>query len=286
MSKGRDGNSSLIWDMLAVLPGWLLLLLVDPWSATVCGIPAGALLITMRRLWWCDSWIMGRLAIALLELVVVPLVAAAAAFKSLGAVSGMIVGAALLALIEWWNRRSGRSLIVRFPFVATVVFLILSFALNAILLERNAVRYPTEEFTKAISTPPDPPGWSGVAKSQAVKAVRSVINRDVITDSRASSLYRELSKEMEELVDSPAGRGIFVTLYERSGFRERGFCRGGADALEDLICAAANVVRKRPRQPRSNKTRPRLWNDPMIGARVQIDVLGRSVRTTSRLRDI
>ncbi len=278
-----EGNrTSLISDMLCMLPGWFILLMVDPFSATGIGIPTGALLIAARRIWWAQKPVAGRVVVGFTMPLVALFTMTFVAFGSAGPFLGMLAATAMLSLVEGLSLRSGHTLVRRYPLVTGILFLLLSAGFSALFLETWVTPYPTEDVTKALSPAPDAPSWSTKAKVQAVEAVQKVIELDATTTNEALELYENLSFTMSELAGEKSPGGVFVTLYEKSGYRARGSARNGRDSLSRVLRAAADAAGKKPRKPRSGRARRRRWSDPNVGTHVQIDVAGSSRGITYR----
>ncbi|MCP4674854.1 MAG: hypothetical protein GY854_04960 [Deltaproteobacteria bacterium] len=279
----NDNKTSLVSDMLCMLPGWFILLMIDPFCATAAGIPTGALLIAARRNWWAQKPVAGRVVVGVTMPLIALFATTFAAFGSAGPFLGMLVAAATLAVAEGWNRRFGRTLIRRYPLATGILFLSLSAGFSTLFLETWVTPYPTEDVTKALSAAPDAPKWSTKAKAQAVEAVRRVIESDATTTNEALELYEDLNSKMAELTGEKSPNGVFVTLYEKSGYRARGAARDGRDSLARVLTAAADAVKNKPRKPRSGRSSRRRWSDPNAGTHVQIDVLGPPRSITYRL---
>lgn len=281
-SKTNKGRPGIVGDMLVALPGWVALLLIDPWTATVGYLPVTAALIFARRTLWAERLVGGRIVVLLLAPLIALFLTTAFVFKSTGPALAGLLAASIVALAEGWNRRKGRTLVRRHPLLTGATFLALSVAFSMLMFGWGVIRYPTEEFIKAISEPPAAPAWSKDAKEQAVRGVETVLERRVESRAAARELRGELAGELSAVAGARAPHGVYVTLYERSGYRSRGFARGGADALEDVLTAAVDAATKPPRRPRSMRTRPGNWYSPKTGARVQIDVVGESRHITMR----
>jgi hypothetical protein len=275
-AKTKLGRPGIVGDMLAAIPGWIALLLIDPWTATVGYLPVAAVLILARRTLWADKPHTGRIVVLVLAPLIALFLTTAFVFKSTGPALAGLLAASIVALAEGWNRRKGRTLVRRHPLLTGATFLALSVAFSMLMFGWGVIRYPTEEFIKTISEPPEAPAWSDEAKEQAVRAAETVLERRIDSRAAARELRGEISGELSAVASAPAPHGIYVTLYERSGYRARGFARGGADALEDVLTAAVDAAAKAPRRPRSLRTRPTNWSSPLIGTRVQIDVVGES----------
>jgi hypothetical protein len=280
--QSKRSGRGIVGDMLVAVPGWLALMLVDPWTATAAYVPVTAALIFARRTWWAERPVGGRIVVAVLAPILALFLTTALVFRSTGPALAGLLAAAVLALAEGWNRRKGRTLVRRHPLLTTAAFLALSSALCMLMLSWGVIRYPTEEFIKIMSTPPEAPEWSRPAKKQAVTAVESALTREIRTRLEARELRDELADRKGDLIAADSPRGVYVTLYENSGYRARGQGSGGRDALEDVLFAAVDAAGKVPRKSRSSRTRPRLWGDPMVGVRVQIDVVGESRGITFR----
>jgi len=281
-STTKSGRAGILGDMLVAIPGWLALLLIDPWTATVSYLPVAAVLIFTRRTLWPERVLGGRIVVLLIAPLLALFLTTAFVFKSTGPALGGLLAASIVALAEGWNRRKGRTLIRRHPLLTGATFLALSVAFSMLMLGWGVIRYPTEEFVKVLSEPPEAPEWSDEAKEQAVRAVEKVLSERTTTRAAARELRVGLKSELGAVASARAPHGIFVTLYERSGYRARGFARGGSDTLEDVLTAAVDAASKSPRRPRSMRTRPRNWSSPKVGTRVQIDVVGESRAVTLR----
>lgn len=281
-AKTKTGRAGILGDMLVAVPGWLALLLFDPWTATVAYLPVTALLILARRTLWADHPIGGRIVVLLLAAPIALFLTTAFVFHSTGPALAGLLAASIVALAEGWNRRKGRTLVRHHPLLTGATFLALSVAFSMLMLGWGVIRYPTEEFIKVLAAPPAPPRWSDESKQQAVAAAEAAIRSEIETRAEARELRVKLSGDMASLATEPAPRGVYVTLYERSGYRARGFAMGGTDTLEDVLTAAVDAAAKLPRGPRSMRTRPRNWSLPVVGVRVQIDVVGESRGITTR----
>jgi hypothetical protein len=275
-------SDSIVGDLIAVLPGWLALMLIDPWTATVAYLPVAAVMILARRTWWDQRRAGGRIVIAVVAPLIALFLTTSIVFRSTGPMLGALLAASIIALAEGWNRRRGRTLLRRYPLLAGFAFLALATAFTMLMLSRGVIRYPTEEFIKVMSAAPDAPAWSSEAKEQAVAAVERALAERIETQIKARELRDDLEDELTAVAAAPAPRGVYVTLYEKSGYRARGYARGGRDALEDVLRATAEAARKSPKQARSKRTRPRRWSSPKAGVRVQIDVVGDSRGITFR----
>ncbi len=278
----KKKQSSLVADMLSMLPGWALLLMIDPWTATVAGVPLSAVLIALRLIWWEEYPRSGRVVVGVAMPFIALFSASLGVFGSTGPLLGMLLAAAVLALAEGWNRRFGRSLVRGFPLVTGALFLLLSIIFSTLVLESWVTRYPTEDFLKELSAAPEAPKWSASAKEQAVKIVHEAIARDSATPENARHLHDDNAAEMADLVAAESRHGVFVTLYEKSGYRSSGHASTGRNSLERIARAAAQAIQQAPTKPRSNRTRPRMWGNPDVATRVQIDVAGPSKRITYR----
>jgi hypothetical protein len=283
MTSDKPRNrSGLSGDIAAGLIGLLPLALIDPWITAVAGIPVGAGLIATRRLLWDERPLGGRIAVALLLPVVALLLTASFVFRSGGPTLGFALAAALLAVVEGWSRRSGRSLLARFPLTSGALFLVIGLALAWLLLSAGVVRYPTEELLKELVAAPDGPDWSPAAREQAVRAARRAVLGQVAGEQAVLRLHEELREGSPDLLAARAPRGVHVTLYEASGYRARGDAAGGPDALRDVLGAAADAAGKNPQKPRSDNVRPRRWHAEESATRVKIDVPGPSTGLTWR----
>ncbi|MCP4604040.1 MAG: hypothetical protein GY847_26545 [Proteobacteria bacterium] len=272
MSSSSNRDTSIAVDMLSMLPGWLLLLLIDPWTATVHGIPIGAVLIALRHIWWSERPVSGRVVSAVAMPIIGLFSATFVAFGSTGPLLGMLLAASILALAEGWNRRFGRTFVCDYPILVGAFFLALSVIFSALLLESWVTRYPTEEFLKSVSQAPDAPDWSIRAKKQAVITVHGMIKEGSIESEDVEELQKKVAFKMGALVSAKSPNGIFVTLYGRGGYSVRGFSKYGDNSLERVMLATADALQDDPTRPRSTKTKSRNWKK--AGARVQIDVAG------------
>jgi hypothetical protein len=273
---------SLGGDFAAGLIGLLPLALLDPWITAVAGIPVGAALIAARRLLWADRPLGGRIAVALLLPVIAVLLTASFVFRSGGPTLGFALAAALLGVAEGWNRRFGRTLVRRFPLVTAALFLVVGAALGWLMLSAGMVRYPTEEVLKELVAAPDGPGWSPAAREQALGAARRAVLEEVAGEQDVSRLHEQLVAGSPDLAAARSPRGVWVTLYEASGYRSRGHGFRGPDALHDVIRAAAEAAAQNPRKPRSDDRRPRRWHTEQAATRIKIDVPGPAREPTWR----
>jgi hypothetical protein len=282
MKRKKNWSNSLIADLLSLFPAWLLILFLDPWTATVVGIATGFALIIASRTWWAQRPWSGRI-IALIAMPFIALfIACFFAFGSTGPLLGMLLAASVLALAEGWNRRSGRSLVSGYPLATGALYLGLSVIFIALLLESNVTRYPTEDLIKALSEGPDAPKWSKKAKEEAVEAVRKAIERDATTPAKAMDLYDELAGKMTELKSAECPNGVYVTLYDKRGNRATGFAKQGRDTVQRTLWAGVGAVQKGPQRPRSTRVDKRRWRDKSSGTRIQIDVAGPGRKITYR----
>jgi hypothetical protein len=268
------GTPSLAGDFAAGLIGLAPLLLIDPWIAAAGGIPVGAALIATRRLLWANQPLAGRIAVAVLLPVIAVLLTASFVFRSGGPTLGFALAAALLAVVEGWSRRFGRTLLARFPLTSSFLFLAIGTSLAWLMLSAGMVRYPTEELLKELVAAPDGPEWSPAAREQAIRAARRVVLRQVSGEPALNRLHEELRGESADLLAARAPRGVHVTLYEASGYRSRGQTADGADALRDVLEAAAAAADQRPQKARSDRERPRQWHAEQSATIVKIDVPG------------
>ncbi len=152
-------SRSLAIDMLCMVPGWLLLLAVDPLMATVVGFPVAVVLIVIARTVWERTPIRGRLVAALLLPGMGLSATTAWVFGSGGPALGMILTLGLAAMVEAWARRSGRSFFSRFPLLGGGVFALISWMLSLLLMSAQVTQCPTEEFLKELSAAQGAPEW-------------------------------------------------------------------------------------------------------------------------------
>jgi len=110
----------LILDIAVLLPGWLLLAVLDPMLAVAAGLPAGGLALLLRRRCWSDHRVTGRIAamavMPLLALLAVTLVV----YGTDGALLGMLPALGLLAISEIIGRQGRRSFLCGFPLSMTI----------------------------------------------------------------------------------------------------------------------------------------------------------------------
>ncbi|MDD5309627.1 MAG: hypothetical protein PHU25_20100 [Deltaproteobacteria bacterium] len=271
-----------MFDMLAALLGFLPVLAVDPWCATVAGLPLAAALVVVRRTWWRASRIAGRIAVAALVPLLALVLSLAGVFGANGVSLGFLLAAALLAVAEGSNRRSSRTLLSRFPLATAILLAGLGTVLSTLLVNLRVTGCPTEEFLKDLAAPPDPERWSRPAEEQAIAAVRETLSREAVGDAPAAALHRELASRMAELARAPHGNGVFVTVHDRDGLRARGMGRGGADAIDDVIRAAGAALAEGPRKARSTEVHPRAWPLMADDLRIEVSVPGPARRVGMR----
>ncbi len=294
-------------DALALLAGWLVLLLIDPPMAIAVGVPLGVPLLAavayLRRRPRADRqgtepereratgerrlpFVPGvrcriRLAAAVaFPLVVIPLTACLV----LGCPAPIAAFSLLLALfiaIEIRKRRRGSSALRRAPVLSALLFVVTSYTLALWLLELGWGARPTEAFIKKLSRAQEAPKWSPDAGQQAMRAVR-VLLADRAADRISSAdaairLAEELRESVPDLVTAPSPEGIFVTLYDDRGGRARGFSNQGAGSLQKVLGAAAAAITGGSGipGPRPNPAREQ-WQARSRSTRIQIDVSGRS----------
>jgi hypothetical protein len=270
----KSSFRSLLGDVSAVLPAWLIGLLIDPLTATLSFLFFGTILIVLRRRLWADSPNRGRIACGILSIVVSSITTITLAFGMTGPLLGLIVAAGMVAAAEVLTRRRGASLLLGFPVTSVLVLVVTGALLSVLFMENMIARWPTEEFIKPLSSASDAPNWDATLKKNAVAVVRKAISRDAKDMAAVDKLNIELTTEYGGLRGLLNPGGVYVTLYEKSGFQARGHGTGGSDVLENLLRAAQSAIAKQPRKPRSNKRRPRMWNDSLIGTHIQIDVPG------------
>ncbi|MFO8074385.1 MAG: hypothetical protein R6V85_21185 [Polyangia bacterium] len=282
MSAVDRRPESLGWDYFAAAIGWLPLILLDPWTAAAVGLPAAAVLIFARRVWWAGRPVRGRVALAVL-LPVISLSLVTSLALGIGGLSlALLLAGSIVALAEGWNRRWGRTLIRRFPLVSTAAFLALGAGLGLVMFESGVTPYPSEEFLGVLEEPPDGPDWSVETGRQAVGAARATVMSGASGQEEIAELRERLAGEYPELAEAEAPHGAYVTLFESSGYRARGRCDGPRDGLDAVIRAAAEAAGRSPRDPRSDKTRPRAWAEPHNETIAMVDVLGPTRSITPR----
>jgi hypothetical protein len=288
-----DGRGrSVAVDALAGFVGWLVLLTLDPLVAWVAGVPLAVLLVAGWRFYKGrlreglssvplssrSRW-SGRLALLLLVPVLSLSLCASAVCASTGAMIGF-AGAALTTMAaEALFRNKRRSLIGQFPLLGLLALVATAVLLSFLFIEAGFGPRPNEGFLKRISQPAKPPVWSQGAKGQAIKAIRAVLG----TDSRGKAedvvlldLYRELAPETKDLWTAAVPYGLYVTLYERTGARARGYSTRSVDGLEAVLHASQVALRTLARQG-ARRVPPSRAN-----LAVQVDLVGPTRRSTSR----
>ena len=271
-------RKSIFVDLLSMIPGWLILLIVDPLISTVIGIPVSLVLILLRRTLWVDRPVRGRIVCG----TVMPLIGLSAALSvafGLGVpLLGILLSAALLIAVEVWNLRSGKIFAQKFPLTLGVFFVLLSIILTTLLLLGDIIGYPSEELSKAWSPANTPPTWSQTARQDAVALAREAVKND---SEFSDKLYSAAVKRYPALANSQTVRGVFVTLFS-NGYASRGTGNQG-DAIKDIIAAATAAKRASPKRPRSNSVATWKWSSHLDKTIIHVDVPGKNRALPRRL---
>ncbi len=262
----KHGLHGLLVDALFLLPGWLLLLGLDPQMAVFGGLPVAFLLCIARyRLWNQkpsthdhigdtgrgltdlpgrsrpgNTILKGRIAIAVAHPIMVIVVTACIVSSAFAPLFGFLAIGGVLWATEVFARRQGGSVCKPAPIISTGFFVLGGVAVGLLLLEGGLGPWPSLEFIKRLSTAHHAPNWTQEAKRQAIRAVREVLNETREVSAGDLPKHRaKLATRMHELLKAENPNGVYVTLYTRNGVYSRGSSSGGTDALTAVLRAAS-----------------------------------------------
>lgn len=283
MTPAPYRDRSIIYDILSMVPGWLFLLGLDPLMATIVGIPAAAVLVAARVNIFGGTPVRGRIVCGASLPMIGVFVTAALVFGSGGIALGMLLALSLIAVAEGWTRRSGRSFLGRFPLLAGLLFFVLSSIASAVLMEKGVTPYPTEDFAKGFTAPPEGPRWTDRALEEAVALADLALKRRVETADEIDDLCSSRLGGLEDLDEAEAPRGVYVTVFDTKGGTLRGRGRGGGSAARDIVLAVADALSSRGAKRKRGTFDPLPWSGKYRKSFVQIDVPGRPVSVKRRV---